>query len=196
MLTKVCIVMAFLVVIYRCESWAIKKDECWRFDAFELCCWRRFLRVPWTARSKSINPKVNKTWIFTGRTDAEAPIVWPTDAKNWLIWKDPDDGKDWGHEEKVVTEDEMVGWHHWLDGHEFEQTQGDSERQGSLACCSSWGHKESEVAQWQRICLNMQESQEMWVWFLGWEALLEEKMATHSSTLAWKIPWTEKPGRL
>ena len=90
---------------------------------------------------KTFNPKGNQPWIFIGRTEAEALILWPPDVKNQLIGKDPDAGKDWGQEEKEVTEHEMVGWHHWLNGHEFEQTWGDSEGQGSLAHCSSWGHK-------------------------------------------------------
>ena len=86
---------------------------------------------------KPVNPKENQSWIFTGRTDAEAeaPILWPPDVKSWLTGKDPDAGKDW-RQEKGMTEDEMVGWHHWLNGHEFEQTLEDSEGQGSLACCS------------------------------------------------------------
>ena len=94
---------------------------------------------------KPVHPKGNQPWIFVGRTDAEAetPILWPPDAKSQLTGKDPDAGKDWGQEEKGMTEDEMVGWHHQLDGHEFEQTLGDSERQWSLVCCSPWGHKES-----------------------------------------------------
>ena len=89
---------------------------------------------------KPVNPKANQPWIFIGRTDAEAesPILWPPDSKSWLIWKDPDAGKDWGWEEKGVTEDEMDGWHHWLSGHELEQTPRDTERQGSLVCCSPW----------------------------------------------------------
>ena len=90
---------------------------------------------------KPVNPKVNQPWKLIGRTDAEAPILWPPDAKNWLIGKDPDAGKDWGQKEKGVTEDEMVGWHHGLNEHEFEQTLGDCERQGSLSCCSPCGHK-------------------------------------------------------
>ena len=97
---------------------------------------------------KPVNPKGNQSWIFIGRTkaEAEAPILWPPDAKNWLVGKDPDAGKDWRQEEKGMTEDEMVGWHHWLDGHEFEQFPGDSEGQGGLVCCCPWGHKESEAA--------------------------------------------------
>ena len=118
--TKVRLVkaMVFPVVMYGCEIWTIKKAECQRIDAFELWCWRRLLRVPWTARSS----KGNKSWIFIGRTDAEAetPVLWPPDTKNWLIWKDPDAGKDWRQEEKGATEDEMVGRHHRLNGHEFE----------------------------------------------------------------------------
>ena len=92
----------------------------------------------------------NQPWIFIGRTDieAEAPIFWLLDAKSRLIGKNPDTGKDWRQEEKGVTKNEMVGWHHWLNGHEFEQTQADNEGQGSLVCCSPWGHKESDMAYW------------------------------------------------
>ena len=95
-----------------------------------------------------VHPKGNQSWIFTGRTDAEAeaPILWAPDAKNWLR-KDPDAGKDWRREEKGTTEDEMVGWHHRLDGHEFEQAPGVGDGQGSLASCSPWGHKESDMTE-------------------------------------------------
>ena len=88
----------------------------------------------------------NQPWIFIGRTDAEAeaPIPWPTEGHSQLF-EESDDRKDWGQEEKWVTEDEMIGWHHQLNGHEFKQTQEDSEGQGSLVCCSSWGHKESDM---------------------------------------------------
>ena len=98
---------------------------------------------------KPVNPKGNQPWIFTGRTDAKAetPILWPPDAKSWLTGKDPDAGKDWGQEEKAATEDEMVGWYHWLSGCEFEQTLGDSEGQGSLVCYSSWGRKKSNTTE-------------------------------------------------
>ena len=100
--------------------------------------------------TKPVNPKENQPWIFIGRTDAEAetPILWPPDAKNWLIRKDPDAGKDWRWEEKGTTEDEMVGWHHRLDRHEFEQPLGVGDGQGSLACCSPWGFKESDRTEW------------------------------------------------
>ena len=96
---------------------------------------------------KPVNPKGNQPWIFFGRTDAEAeaPILWPPDVKSWLTEKDPDAGKDWTQEEKGVTEDEMFGWHHWLNGHEFAQTLGGSEGQRGLACCNSWSHKELDM---------------------------------------------------
>jgi len=96
---------------------------------------------------KPVDPKGNELWIFIGRTDdgTEAPILWLPDVKSLRIGKDPDAGKDWGQEEKGMAEDEVVGWHHWVNGHEFEQAQGDSEGQGSLACCSSWGGKELDT---------------------------------------------------
>ena len=90
---------------------------------------------------KPVNPKGNQSWIFIGRTNAEAPILWLPDVKNWLIGKDPDAGKDWRQEEKGETEDEMVRWHHRLDGHEFQQTLGDSEGHRNLECCNPWGWK-------------------------------------------------------
>ena len=93
--------------------------------------------------SKEINPKENKSWIFIERIDAEpeAPRLWPPDANNWFIGKDPDAGKDWGQMEKGMTEDEMVGGRHWFSGHEFEQTWGDGEAQGTLVCLSPWRHR-------------------------------------------------------
>ena len=101
---------------------------------------------------KPVNPKGNHSWIFIGRTDdeAEALTLWPPDVKSWLIRKDPDSGKDRRQEKKEMTEDEMVGWHHRLSGHEFEQAPGDGKGQGSLVCCSPWGHKESDTMEWQR----------------------------------------------
>ena len=96
-----------------------------------------------------VHPKGNQSWVFIGKTDAEAeaPILWPPNAKSQLTRKDPDAGKDWRQEEKEMTEDEMVGWHHQLNGHEFEQAPGDGEGQGSLECCSPWGHKESDATE-------------------------------------------------
>ena len=98
---------------------------------------------------QQVHPKGNQSWIFIGRTDAEAetPILWPPDAKSWLIWKDPDAGKDWGQEEKGTTEDGMVGWHHRLNGHGFGWTPGVGDGQGGLACCGSWGCKESDTTE-------------------------------------------------
>ena len=98
---------------------------------------------------KPVNPKGNQPWILIGRTDAEAeaPIIWPPDVKNWLIRKDLDARKDWGQEEKGTTEEEIVGWYHRLNGHEFEQVSRDGEGQGSLVCCSPWGHKESDTSE-------------------------------------------------
>ena len=140
--TKVCLVkaMVFLVVMYGCESWTIKKAERWRIDAFELWCWRR-LESPLDCKViKPVNPKGNQPRIFIGRTDAEAPILLSsnegTDSLEKKKKKNPDARKDWEQEEKGVTEDDMVGWHHQLNGYEFEQTLGDSEEQGSLACCN------------------------------------------------------------
>ena len=142
--------MVFPVVLYRCESQTIKEaflSACFhqleRIDNFKLWCWGRFESPLDSKEIKPVNPKGNQPWIFIGRTDAEAeaPILWPPDAKTWLIGKDPDAGKDRRQEEKGVTEDEMVGWHHRLKEHEFEQTQGDSEGHGSLMCCSSWGRR-------------------------------------------------------
>ena len=112
--------MVFPVVMCGCESWTIKKAEHWRIDAFELCCWRKLLSPLNCKEIQPVHPKGNQSWILIERTDAEAetPILWPPDAKNWLIWKDPDAGKNWRQEEKGTTEDEMVGWQ--LDGHGFE----------------------------------------------------------------------------
>ena len=97
-----------------------------------------------------VHPKGNQSCIFIGRTvvEAENPILWPPDAKSWLIWEDPDAGKDRRQEEKGMTEDEMVGWHHWLDGHESEQALGVGDGQRSLGCCSPWGCKESDTIEW------------------------------------------------
>ena len=116
LLTNVYVVkaMVFPIVMYRCESWTIKKAECWRIDAFELWCWRRLKSLLDCKEIKPVNLKGNQPWIFIGRTvvEAETPILWPLDAKSWLIGKDPYAGNDWGA--KGVTEDGMVGWHRQL----------------------------------------------------------------------------------
>ena len=122
--TKVRLVkaMVFPVVMYGCKSWTLKKDEHRRTDAFELRCWKRLFESPLDGKEiQPVYPKGDQSWVFIGRTDVEAEtlILWPPDAKSWLIWKDPDAGKDWGQEEKGMTEDEIGGWHHWLNGHGF-----------------------------------------------------------------------------
>ena len=131
------------------EGWEPKN---WRFQTVLL---EKTLESPLDSKEiKPVHPKENQPWIFSGRTvaEAEAPIPWLPAAKIWLIRKDPDAGKNWGQEEKGTTQNEMVGWHHWLNWHEFEQTQGDSEGQRSLACCSPWGHRvrhDLVTEQWQ-----------------------------------------------
>ena len=151
-LTKVRLVkvMVFRVVVYGCENWTIKKAERQRIDAFELWCWRKLLRVPWTARrsNQSILKEISPEYPLEGLTlRLDTPVLWPPDVKNWLTRKDPDAGKDWRREEKGMTEDEMVGWHHWLNGYEFEQAPGVGDGQRTLACCSPWGRKESDTTE-------------------------------------------------
>ena len=147
LLTNVHIVEAifFPVVMYGCESWTIKKAECQRIDAFELWCWRRLLRVTWTVKGsnqsilKEINPEYSLERLklklrFFGH------LIRRTDSLEKTLMLG-------GQEEQVITEDEMVGWHHQLNGYEFEQTPGDGERQGSLACCSPWSYRESYMTE-------------------------------------------------
>ena len=123
------------------EGWA-PKNWCFQTVALE-----KTLESPLDCKIKSVNPTRNQYWIFIGRTDAkaEALILRPPDAKSQLIGKDPDAGKDWRQEDKGTTENEMIGYHHRFNGHEFEQAPGDGEGQGSLECCNSWGCKESEM---------------------------------------------------
>ena len=126
------------------ESWAPKN---WCFWTLVL---EKTLESPLDCKEiQPVHSKGDQPWIFIGKTDAEAvtPILWPPDVKKWLIGKDPDAGKDWRQEEKGMTEDKMVGWHHWLDGHEFEQAPGVGDGQGSLECCSPWGHKEQDTTE-------------------------------------------------
>ena len=121
-----------------------------KIDAFELWHWKRLDKSPLDCKEiKSVNPKGNQSWIFIRRTDAEAeaPILWQPDARNWLTGKDPDAEKDWMQEEKEATEDKMIGWYHWLNGHELESALGDGEGQGNLVCCSPWGCKESDMTE-------------------------------------------------
>ena len=164
--TKVRLVkaMVFPVVMYGCENWTVKKAECQRW-----CFWtvvlEKTLQSPLDCKEiKLINPKGNQSWVFIGRNDAEAegPILqWKPDAKSWLIRKDHVAEKDWRQEEKGIAEDKMIGWHHWLNGHEFEQAPGDGEGQGSLACYSPWGYKESDMIEQlnsNNTCININES--------------------------------------
>ena len=126
------------------ESWALKN---WSFWTVVL---EKTLESPLDCKEiQPVHPKGDQSWVFIGRTDVEAeiPIIWPPHAKSWLIGKDPDAGKDWGQEEKGMTEDEMVGWHHWLNGHEFGWTPGVVDEQGGLVCCSPWGPKELDMTE-------------------------------------------------
>ena len=140
--------MVFPVVTYGCESWSVKKawvlkNWCWTVVS------EKALESPLDCKEiQPVHPKGNKSWIFIGRTDfeAETPILWPPDAKSLLIWKDPDVEKDW-RQKKGETEDEMFGWHHWLNGLEFEQASRNGRVQGGLACCSPWGRKESDTTE-------------------------------------------------
>ena len=151
--------MVFPVIMYGCESWTIKKAEHWRIDAFEIWYWRRLFRVPWTARrsSQSTLKKKNQSWIFTGRTDcwswnSNTLATW---CEEWTHWKRP-----WCWERlkaggEGVTEDEMAGWHHRLNGHEFEQAPGVGDGQGSLACCSPWITKSrTRLSYWTELKVN------------------------------------------
>ena len=127
------------------ESWALKN---W-------CLWtvvmEKTLESPFDCKKiQPVHPEGDQSWVFIGGTDAEAetPILWPPHSKSWLTGKDPDAWRNWGQEEKGMTEDEMAGWHHWLDGHEFEWTPEVGDGQGGLACCDSWGCKESDTTEW------------------------------------------------
>ena len=170
LLTKVHLVkaMVFPGVMYGYESWTVKKAECQRIDAFELWCWRRLLRVPWAARrsNQSILKKISPEYSSEGLMLKLELQYFGPDAKNWLIWKDPDAGKNWRQEKKGMTEDEMVGCHHQLDGLEFEQTSGVGDGQGA------WCAAVREVAKSQ-------------TWLSDWTELNW-----------WRIPWTEKHGGL
>ena len=148
--TKISIVKVtvFPVVMFGCESWTIKKAEHWRTDAFELWCWRRLLWVPWTARKsnqlimKEITPEYSLEGLMLKlKLQYFGYVMRRTDSlvKTLMLGKIED--------RRIMTKDEMVGWHHWLDGHEFEQAPGVGDGQGSLACCSHWGHKESDTTE-------------------------------------------------
>ena len=159
--TKVHLVKAMVFSSSHVWMWELDHKEDWAPKNW--CFWtvvlEKTLESPLDSKEiKPINPKGHQPWIFIERTDAgaEDPILWPPDAKSLLIGKDPDAGKDRGQKEKGTIEDEMVGWHHRLNGHEFEQAPGDGEGQESLACCSPWGHKELDRA--ERLNNNKAES--------------------------------------
>ena len=146
--------MVFPVVMYGHESWTIKKVECWRIDAFELWFWRLLLIVPWTAgrSNQSILKEISSEYALEGlmlklKLQYFGHLMWRTDS----LEKNPDAGKDWRQEEKGTTEYEMVEWHHWLNGYEFEQASGVGDGQGSLVCCSPWGCKELDMTEWTEL---------------------------------------------
>ena len=134
--------------MHGCESWTVKKAERRRIDAFELVL-EKTLESPLDCKEIQPVHSEDQPWVFFGRNDvkAETSVFWPPHAKSWLIGKDSDAGRDWGQEEKGMTEDEMAGWHHWLNVHESEWTPGDGDEQGGLACCDSWGRKESDTTE-------------------------------------------------
>ena len=143
------------------QSYGFSNSHVWMWELDHIESWVPKNWCFWTVLEKTlespldckdiqpVNPKENQTWVFIGRTDAEAeaPILWPLDVKNWLTGKDPDAGWDWRKEEKGTREDEMVGWHHRLNGHEFEQAPVVGDGQGSLVCCSPWGREESNMTE-------------------------------------------------
>ena len=151
--TKVHLVkaMVFPVVMYGCESCTVKKAECQRIDAFKLWHWRRLLQVPWTARrsNQSILKETSPVCSLEGlmlrlKLQYFGHLMQSID----LLEKNPDAGRDWGQEEKGMTEDEIAGWYHWLDAHEFGWSLGVGDGQGDLACCDAWGHKELDTTEW------------------------------------------------
>ena len=140
---------------------------------------------------KPVNPKGIESWIFIGRTDAKAPILWPPDAKNWLIGKDPDAGKDWRQEEKGMTEDEMVGWHHWLNGHEFESAPGVGEGWGSLAW---WGCKELDMTEsnWNRKGINYEYKINRYT-LLHVKKISNKDLLYSTGKIPWRRAWQPSP---
>ena len=162
--TKVHLVkaMVFPLVMYGCESWTIKKARVSKNWCFWTVVLEKTLESPLDCKEiQPVHSTGVQSWVFTGRTDAEAetPILWPPHARSWLIGKDSDAGRDWGPEEKGTTEDEMAGWHHQLNGHEFEWTLEVGDGQGGLVCCDSWSHKESDTTE----RLNWTELKRKWV---------------------------------
>ena len=152
LLTKVCLVKAMIFSSDHVWMWEVDCKESWTLKNW--CFWTVVLEKTLESsldckEIQPVHPKWDQSWVFFGRNDVEAetPILWPPDVKSWLIGKDPDAGKDWG-QEKGTIEHEMVGWHHWLNGHGFGWTPGVGDGQGGLACCDSWGRKESDMTEW------------------------------------------------
>ena len=165
------------------ESWAPKN---WCFWTVVL---EKTLKSPLDSKEiQPVYPKGDQSWVFFGRTDieAETPIFWPSDVKSWLIWKDADAGKDWGQEEKGTTEDEVVGWHHWLNGHESGWTPGDGDGQGGLTCCGSWGREELDTTErlnWTELTTSTTST---FIFVVVFNFLNYESMITHLQE-TWKI---------
>ena len=195
--------------------WELKCEESWVPKNW--CFWtvvlEKTLESPLDCKKiQSVHPKRDQFWVFFGRNDAKAetPVLQPPHEKSWLIGKGSDVGRDWGQEEEGMTEDEMAGWCHQLNGLEFEWTPGVGDGQGGLVCCDSRGLKESDTTEWlnwtelynhwaslvTQIGKNVAIMPETKVWSLGQEDPLKNEMVTHSSILAWRIPWTEDTGRL
>ena len=138
------------------SKWELDCEESWARTNW--CFWtvvlEKTLESPLDCKEiQPVHSEGDQSLVFFGRTDAKAKtaVLWPPHSKSWLIGKDSDAGRDWGQEKKGTTEDEMAGWHHWLDGHEFEWTPGVGDGQGGLACCDSWGHKESDMSDWTEL---------------------------------------------
>ena len=173
------------------ESWVLKN---WCFWTLVL---EKTLESPLDCKEiQPVHPKGDQSWVFIGRTDVEAatPILWPPDAKSWLIWKDPDAGKDGGQEEKGMTEDEMVGWHHRLNGHGFGWTPGVGDGQGGLACCGSWGHKKLDTTErlnWTSLIVDNNNKKT----FLDQIVTCDEKWILYNNHwwLAQLLDWAEAP---
>ena len=143
--------IVFPVVMYGCESWTVKKALALKNWCFWTLVLEKTLESPLDCKEiQPVHSEGDQSWVFFGRTNAKAetPILWPLYAKSWLLGKDSDAGRDWGQEEKGMTEDEMAGWHHQLDEREFEWTAGVGDGQGGLVCWGSWGHKESDMTEW------------------------------------------------
>ena len=150
--TRVCLVKAMVFSSNHVWLWELDYKESWvpKIWYFWTAVLKKTLQSSLDCKEiQPVHPKGNQSWIFIGRTDTEAetPILWPPNAKTWLIWKDPDAGKNWGQEEKGTTDDKMVGWHHWLNGHGFGWTPGIGNVQGGLVGCGSWGRKESNMTE-------------------------------------------------